>query len=150
MNTRPVEVTEVQERPETNGGKPGEALAETVTKREKPLRFQKPFLLAGGLAVLVILTLLAYLPLWGSWTPREVTPHFAAQLEAQGRIELNTADAAALCSLPGIGQSRARAILAWREANGPFEAVEDLLQIPGIGEKTLEELREYLYIADND
>ncbi len=147
---QPVEMNAVQERPETNGDKPGEALAEDPAKREKPFRFQKPLILAGGLAALVMLALLAYLPLWGSWTPREVTPHFAAQLEAQGRIELNTADAAALCSLPGIGQSRAQAILAWREANGPFEEVEDLLQIPGVGEKTLEELREYLYIAENN
>lgn len=150
MSTQSAKEIAVQGCPEPNGEEFGEALTQSAAKREKPLRFQRPFLLAGGLAVLVMLTLLIHLPLWGRWTPREVTPYFAPQLEAQGRIELNTADAAALCSLPGIGQSRAKDILAWRETNGPFETAEDLLQVPGIGEKTLEELREYIYIAEDN
>jgi competence protein ComEA len=58
-----------------------------------------------------------------------------------GRIDLNTADQAALETLPRIGPALAARILEWREANGRFQSVEDLLAVPGIGEKVLEGLR---------
>ncbi len=52
-------------------------------------------------------------------------------------IDLNTAGAAELESLPGVGPALAARILAHRQANGPFQSVQDLLAVPGIGEKTL-------------
>lgn len=57
-------------------------------------------------------------------------------------VDLNTADLAALESLPGIGPVTAAAILAHREENGPFTSVDGLLDVSGIGEKTLENLRD--------
>ena len=65
--------------------------------------------------------------------------------EAPGMLEgevldLNTATLSDLTRLPGIGQTKAQAILDWREAHGPFRAVEDLLSVDGIGEKTWETL----------
>ena len=54
------------------------------------------------------------------------------------KINLNEADAEALTNLPGIGEKKAADILALRESLGSFTAVEDLLQIQGIGESTLE------------
>ena len=59
-----------------------------------------------------------------------------------GVVDLNTADAAALDSLPRIGPALAERILAWRDENGRFASVEDLLAVPGIGEKLLEGLRD--------
>ncbi|MEV8135628.1 ComEA family DNA-binding protein [Microbacterium aurantiacum] len=59
-----------------------------------------------------------------------------------GPLDLNTADAAALDTLPRIGPAIAQRIIEWREQNGPFSSVEDLLAVPGIGEKLLAELRE--------
>ena len=56
------------------------------------------------------------------------------------KIELNTADQYDLRRLPGIGEKRAQAILDWREEHGPFSYVEDLIQVPGIGEGILEGL----------
>lgn len=56
-------------------------------------------------------------------------------------IHLNGADAAALESLPGIGPATAARILAWRAENGGFEGVDDLLEVPGIGEARVEALR---------
>lgn len=56
-------------------------------------------------------------------------------------VDLNTADASALEELPGIGPALAERILSWREENGRFASVEDLLAVPGIGEKLLEGLR---------
>ncbi|QLD13144.1 ComEA family DNA-binding protein [Microbacterium oleivorans] len=61
---------------------------------------------------------------------------------ADGRIGLNTADAAALDTLPRVGPALAERIIAWREENGRFTSVEDLLGVSGIGEKMLEALRD--------
>ena len=58
------------------------------------------------------------------------------------RIDLNTADQAALESLPRIGPALAERIIAWREENGRFRSVDDLLAVPGIGEKLLAGLRD--------
>ncbi len=49
-----------------------------------------------------------------------------------GLVNINTADEETLCTLPGIGQSRARDILRYREENGPFESGEDIMNVPGI------------------
>ena len=59
------------------------------------------------------------------------------------RIDLNTASVYDLCRLPGIGEKRAQAIAAWREEHGPFQTVDELVQVSGIGPKILEGLREY-------
>jgi len=58
-----------------------------------------------------------------------------------GRVNLNTADEAALDTLPRIGPALAARIIEWREANGRFTTVEDLLAVPGFGDKMLESLR---------
>ncbi|MFB2582114.1 helix-hairpin-helix domain-containing protein [Herbiconiux sp. P15] len=56
-------------------------------------------------------------------------------------INLNAATALDLDTLPRIGPAMAERIIAWRDENGPFSSVDDLLQITGIGDKTLESLR---------
>ena len=59
-------------------------------------------------------------------------------------LDINTATAEELCSLPGVGAVTAERIVAWREGHGPFASLEDLLQVEGIGEKTLEKIYEYM------
>jgi len=61
-------------------------------------------------------------------------------------LALNTASLSDFTRLPGIGETKARAILTWRETYGPFRAVEDLLSVEGSGEKTLESLRPYIAV----
>ena len=61
---------------------------------------------------------------------------------ADGRVPINTADAAALETLPGVGPVLAERIVAFRTQNGPFGAVEDLLDVPGIGEAKLASIRD--------
>jgi competence protein ComEA len=56
------------------------------------------------------------------------------------RIDLNTADAAELTLLPDIGPARARAIIADREAHGPFHTLADLDRVPDIGPRTIDGL----------
>lgn len=77
-------------------------------------------------------------------TPRDVpgTPGAVAG----GAINLNTADLTTLETLPGIGPALGSRIVAWREANGPFENVEDLLAVAGIGEKVLAGLRDLVVV----
>lgn len=57
-------------------------------------------------------------------------------------IDINTADAAALDELPGVGPAIAQRIIDHRERNGPFTSVDDLEQVPGIGPATVDRLRD--------
>lgn len=61
---------------------------------------------------------------------------------SDGRVDLNTADQTALETLPRIGPALAQRIIAWREENGGFRSVDDLLAVPGIGEKLLAGIRD--------
>jgi len=62
-------------------------------------------------------------------------------------VDINTADTAALESVPGIGKSLSQRIIAFREKNGPFQSVDDLLKVQGVGEKSIQKLRPYLTVA---
>lgn len=64
--------------------------------------------------------------------------------EKQGQIQINRAGPDELETLPGIGPARAEAIIEFRERKGDFREPEDLLEISGIGEKTLDQLREHI------
>ena len=59
-------------------------------------------------------------------------------------VDVNTADAAALQQVKGIGPAKAQAIVEYRKTNGPFASVDDLTKVPGIGEKSIVRLREQL------
>lgn len=63
-----------------------------------------------------------------------------------GLIDLNNADQAALESLPRIGPALAERIIDWRETNGRFQSVEDLLAVSGIGAKLIEGLRDLVRV----
>ena len=63
------------------------------------------------------------------------------------KINLNTADELELQRLPGIGETRAADIIAYREANGPFESTEELLEVSGIGEARLAELEGWITVG---
>lgn len=61
-------------------------------------------------------------------------------------LDLNLATKEELESLPGIGPTKAEQILAYRDSFGPFTTLEDLLEVEGIDQKTLESLREFLIV----
>ncbi len=60
---------------------------------------------------------------------------------ASATVDVNTADAAQLEALDGVGPAIAAKIVDWRTQNGPFRTVDDLAQVPGIGPKKLEAMR---------
>ncbi len=62
------------------------------------------------------------------------------------RVNINTATQAQLQTLPGIGQARAEAIIADREANGPFRIPEDITRVSGIGQGILEGILDYITV----
>jgi len=66
------------------------------------------------------------------------------EIEFDYPLEINSASQDALESLPGIGPTKASEILVYREKVGRFYSLEELLNIPGIGQVTLENIREYL------
>ena len=63
-----------------------------------------------------------------------------------GKVNINTADEDELMTLSGIGESRAKAIIAYREENGKFESIEDIMKIDGIKEKMFEKIRDSITV----
>jgi competence protein ComEA len=61
-------------------------------------------------------------------------------------MDINSATLKQLNTLPGIGDSKAQAIIDYRNAKGPFQSIEQLLQVKGIGEKLLEKIKPYVII----
>ena len=64
-----------------------------------------------------------------------------------GKINLNTATSEQLQTISGIGAKRTEDIIAYRESHGGFQSVDDLKNVSGIGDKTLDKIRESLYVA---
>lgn len=66
-----------------------------------------------------------------------------------GVVNINSADAQSLANnLSGVGLKRAQAIIDYREANGPFKSVDDLVEVKGIGDKLLELNRDHLIVSE--
>lgn len=73
---------------------------------------------------------------------------FSSLVFAVEPVDINSADAAALAqALKGVGPAKAEAIVTFREKNGPFNSVDDLVLVQGIGEKTLEMNRDHIMVA---
>lgn len=64
------------------------------------------------------------------------------------KVDINRADAATLASgITGIGPAKAEAIVAWREANGPFRSIDQLAEVRGIGLATVERIRDQVTLG---
>ncbi|HET6604988.1 MAG TPA: ComEA family DNA-binding protein [Xanthomonadaceae bacterium] len=67
---------------------------------------------------------------------------------AADRVDINSADAAQIAqTLNGVGLSKAEAIVAWREAHGPFRSADQLVEVKGIGLKTVEKNRDRIALG---
>ena len=97
------------------------------------------------------LVLVAALVLLGSWTidaqratKPPVKPPVTASTEV---INLNSATAAQIASLPGIGVKTAELVVEYRQKNGPFKKIEEIMNVRGIGEKSFLRIKDRLSVA---
>ena len=70
--------------------------------------------------------------------------------QPDARIDINSADSELLQTLPGVGPVLSEAIVDWRSEHGTFRTKEELLQVPGIGEKTLNRLADMIILGGID
>lgn len=78
------------------------------------------------------------------WQPGFVQHDSAPSLVVVFQVDINTAAWPEIAALPGIGPTRARQIVQWRETNGPFVSIDDIARIHGIGPATLKRIGPYL------
>ena len=73
---------------------------------------------------------------------------FAINAGESGKVNINTASAEELTQLKGVGSSHAVKIIEYREKNGPFTAPEDITKVAGIGQKTFENNKALILVAE--
>ena len=78
--------------------------------------------------------------------PTEEEQEAVGRQGAEGKLDLNRADVAALMELPGIGQSKAEAIVGYREEHGPFSQAEDLMKVEGIKEGVFNKIKDRIKV----
>lgn len=76
--------------------------------------------------------------------PRGV--EYTIAYDNEGRLDINMATAEELDTIKGIGKSTAEKIIKYREEHGPFDAIEELANVSGIGTQTIEEMRESICV----
>ena len=127
-------------------------------KRTEDKKYRTAFYIMTGVVVLLFGALIAALFIKNS-AVKQIEFYedtvlrsntFPEQTQGEFRVNINTADLTELTLLPGIGESRARDIIAYRNEYGKFTKPEDLLQIRGIGEATIEKLMPYIVFEDPD
>lgn len=70
------------------------------------------------------------------------------EVQSPQKIDINRAEPWLLDALPGIGEVTAQAIVNYRTENGPFQRIEDLLEVSGIGEATLQKIEDFITVSD--
>jgi len=100
------------------------------------------------LSVVAISGLLASIPAHGvSAQAKAPAPRGAKAAPTTAVVNINTASAAELDSLPGIGAKTAARIIEYRQKNGPFKKVEELMNVRGVGEKNFLKLKPQLTVG---
>lgn len=74
----------------------------------------------------------------------DVPVQTAGSSTSSEKININQADREELTELNGIGEAKAQAIITFREENGPFTSIDQLTEVPGIGEKSLENMKDQI------
>lgn len=94
--------------------------------------------------------MIIYVPKKGELVPQSLETlqeSAPAQQNQEEKINLNTATEAELQTISGIGAKKAQEIIRFRDEQGPFKTVEELKNVPGIGEKTVERLKDMLTVT---
>ncbi len=117
---------------------------------------RSPMLRRADQAVVAVLVAASLVAVAAYWTLRGGARGELIEIESDGSaddgprrtarytVDINSADWPEFEPLPGVGERLARRIVESREAEGPFQSVDDLSRVSGIGQKTVERLRPYL------
>lgn len=81
---------------------------------------------------------------FGSASSSSVPSGVADNESVQSKININTASLTTLDNLPGIGPSKAQAIIDYRESNGRFQTTEDIMKVKGIGQATYDKMKDQI------
>ena len=107
------------------------------TAEEKALNF----------AAKLVDEMVIYVPLIGETEePLTIATTPSASESQSTLVNINTSDETTLMSLPGIGPSKAKAIITYREEKGLFKSIEDIKDVTGIGDSTFENLKEFISV----
>lgn len=102
-----------------------------------------------------------YIPTLAEWESGQISPAVYPQLPQSDlstdsndrgknneikKISINYADASGLSEIPGVGEKTAALIINYRESQGPFEKIEDLMEIPGIKEAKFAQMKDYITV----
>ncbi|HID64485.1 MAG TPA: competence protein ComEA [Anaerolineae bacterium] len=79
-------------------------------------------------------------------SPPSSPPLLSPSSRGGGKVNINTATAEELGTLPGIGPTKAQSIIDYRTANGPFQSIEDIKNVRGIGDATFEKLKDKISV----
>jgi competence protein ComEA len=98
-------------------------------------------------AVALASALLGGVPVWGQQPKGTAAAAAKAPpAAAAAKVNINTADEVSLASVKGIGEKKAKAIIAYREKNGQFKSVDDLTKVKGIKEKQLAKMKDQVTV----
>jgi competence protein ComEA len=100
-----------------------------------------------AIAAAIVVAALALAPLPARATQADDTARRSAKPAATGSININTASVTDLQNLPGIGARTAGRIVEYRQKNGPFKKVEELMNVRGIGEKNFLKLKAQITVG---
>lgn len=120
----------VFEAVELAGGMLEEAYANALNRAEKLIDGQK-----------------LYVPTWEEWENGSFSGDIQeASSQEDGLVNINTADAAKLCELPGIGETRAQAIVQYREEHGNFGSIEEIQNVSGIKSGVYSKIKDFIKV----
>ena len=107
-----------------------------------------------ALSIVAVASLLAALPSASAAAQTKASSRSAAKPSPSAIVNLNTASAVDLEALPGIGAKTAARIVEYRQKNGPFKKIEELMNVRGVGEKNFLKLKPQITVgtakADHD
>ena len=87
-----------------------------------------------------------YVPTVEEVKERPLENNTATDTDDSDKVNINTASKEELMTLPGIGEARALAIIAYRKENGPFTSVEELKEVEGIKDGVFSKMKDYIEI----
>ena len=125
-------------------------------KRDTVIQPEHLILLCGAILLVVLIAFITIGHPFPSFAAENVRPSTRTSLtvtypessesSSSSLLNINTADARELMTLPGVGEATAKAILDYRREHGLFRSTEELIHVTGIGEKKLEEILPYITV----